>query len=372
MFLQEFELRNFRNHSACRLSPTGRHLVLYGANGAGKTNILDALSLLTPGRGLRHAAHGDAVGKSNPTGGWAVEALFSGSDGEFSLTTGVRPDQPGRRLARIDGADASLSHFGDHVAVTWLTPKHDRLFVDAASERRRFLDRLVLSLFPDHAQLASRFERLNRERIRILEMGSDDQWLRPVEAQLAAAGMGLAQNRAEWARMIAEDLQIAFEGFPGCGLEIIKPFGPLLGGDWGGMAQHDDYAVLLAERRGQDREAGRLLVGPHRADLAACYREKDMPADQCSTGEQKALLVSILLAHIRILRAAKGKMPILVLMDEIAAHFDPNRRHALAGALTGLHAQAFLTGTEARLFEDFGENALFVSVADGKVSVRSG
>jgi len=346
--------------------------VLFGANGAGKTNILDALSLLTPGRGLRHAAHGEAVGKANPTGGWAVEAWFSGQADDFSLTTGVRPDQPGRRLARIDGADASLSQFGAHVAVTWLTPKHDRLFVDAASERRRFLDRLVLSLFPDHGQHASRFERLNRERGRILEMGGDDQWLRPVEAQLAEAGMGLAQNRAEWVRMIGEGLQDAFEGFPGCALEIIKPFGPLMGDGMDGMTDRDDYAQLLAQRRGLDREAGRLLVGPHRADLAAHYREKNMPADQCSTGEQKALLVSILLAHIRILRLAKGNLPILVLMDEIAAHFDPDRRHALASALAGLQAQAFLTGTEARLFEDFGDDALFVAVADGQVSVRAG
>ncbi len=363
MALQKLTLRNFRNHAYTELLLAGRNLVLFGANGSGKTNVLDAVSLLSPGRGMRRSPYVDMLRKGHEHEGWGVEACFTGHvDEGITMVTGVRADQPSKRLARLNGSDVALNTFAEVCGLTWLTPRHDRLFLESAAERRRFLDRLVLSVFPQHGRLTNLFERHMRERVKILEMGDDEIWLTAVEEKLADAAWQLSQNRQSWVYQIARELIEPEYGFPGCDVALIQPFGPLITQ----IDSKSHYIELLKQRRNADKAAGRLLIGPHRADLAGWYREKLMPAAQCSTGEQKALLVSILIAHIKLLRSRDEYLPILVLLDEIGAHFDPSRRKALASVLLKLRAQAFLTGTEEHLFSDFGSDTLFVRLEDGK------
>lgn len=319
----------------------GRPVALFGANGAGKTNVLEAVSLLSPGRGLRRAGIEELARR--PEGvGWKVSAEVSGHEVETFAEPGAA------RVVRIDGKAATQIGLGRIAAVVWLVPAMDRLWIEAAEGRRRFLDRLVLAFLPDHAQAVLDYERTMRERNRLLRDGvTDAHWYLALERAMAEAGAAIDGNRAEvLARLTGAEAE-----FPRAELTLVT------------AEPYDDLAVALAEGRRRDMGAGRTLAGPHRADLRAVWAEKGMPADQCSTGEQKALLISLVLAHARALAAERGAPPVL-LLDEVAAHLDPERRAALYEAICGLGAQAFMTGTEAGLFGDLGARAQRFEVSD--------
>ncbi len=366
-------LAGFRNHAATRLAPgTAPFVVLTGPNGAGKTNILEAVSLLSVGRGLR----GATLAQMAPSGGTSGMAASGGTSqmaaagsGGFAVQAELAPDPglppvllrsftladaPERRQLRVNGAAAPLSALSDWCSVLWLTPAMDRLFAAPASDRRRFLDRLVLALQPDHAGHATRYEAAMRARTRLLtaDRPADPAWLDALEAQMAEHGSALAEARATTVGALGERLSGGAEGpFPQPSLALVQ----------GGA---DDLASVLRAGRAADRAAGRATAGPHRADLLVTHAEKSMPAGQASTGEQKALLIAILLAHAALVATRAGRTPLL-LLDEAAAHLDQGRRRALFDRLASLGGQARLTGTEAALFE--GLDAARYEVADGQV-----
>jgi len=368
-------LTDFRSYAHARLETGGASVYLFGANGAGKTNLLEAVSLLSPGRGLRGSSLAE-VGRRMPgetTGrAWAVAALVeSGLDEPVQLGTGVETGGQTRRLVRVDGETVPPGRLADHVRPIWLTPAQDRLFLEAASERRRFFDRLVFAGEPAHAAHANAYDKAQRERMRLLtdaaEAGApaDTVWLTALEARLAQAGALMAQARAR----TLEALQAEIDGrgdrpFPQARLSLT--------GEWEKMAIEGlDFgeielrlAQALAAARGRDGAAGRALTGPHRGDLAILHVEKDRPAAECSTGEQKALILNLVLAQAaRLSRAESAPNPI-VLLDEVAAHLDLKRRAALADEITALKLQAFLTGTDESLFDHLKGRALGVRVSE--------
>lgn len=351
-------LSHFRSHKAARLSFDGRPVAISGPNGAGKTNILEALSLLSPGRGLRRATNADLTRR--PEGlGWKVSATVKGLAGSLHEIETWAEGEGGREV-RIDGKAATQTALGRVLRILWLVPAMDRLWTEGAEGRRRFLDRLTLSFAPDHADLALAYERAMRERNRLLKDGvTDARWYGALEAQMAEAGRALTANRRAAIARLALAQEGAETAFPRADLA-------LLGAE--GETEPDDLARALADGRRRDLAAGRTLVGPHRADLAARYTAKDLPADQCSTGEQKALLISLILADARALAADLGQAPVL-LFDEVAAHLDPDRRAALYDELCALGAQAVMTGTEPGLFDSLGGRAQsFRVLAEGGVS----
>ncbi len=346
-------LSHFRSHQRTRLQFDGRPVVLFGPNGAGKTNVLEAVSLLSPGRGLRRAA-ADDIARRPQALGWKLRAEIAARAGWREVETWAEPGQS--RLVRIDGKAAAQTALGDLLAMLWLTPAMDRLWIEAPEGRRRFLDRIVLSFRPDHATHSLAYEKAMRERNRLLREGiSDSGWFGALEAQMAQAGAQVTANRRDALRALA-NYGDAGGAFPEADLTL----------DCAAPADPEDLATALAEGRRRDMAAGRSLIGPHRADLGAVWAAKGMTAAQCSTGEQKALLISILLANARALTDLQGSPPVL-LLDEVAAHLDAGRRAALYDAICGLGAQAFLTGTGAELFSDLGARAQHFSVteADG-------
>ncbi len=354
MPLTRLTLRDFRNHAATRLEGTARFTVLIGENGAGKTNVLEALSLLSPGRGLRRAQPAEMAARGGD-GSFAVGAELE--DGAVALATATTPTAPGRRTVRINGAEGPAARLGEWLSVTWLTPAMDRLFAEGAGARRRFLDRLVLAVEPGHAKQASRYETALRERNRLLEgPGEPDAlWLDGIEAGLAEAGAELARARGA----LVLGLAGALEGLPEA------PFArPALAYAAGGPVDAQALRDALRENRRRDRAAGRTLVGPHRDDLAVTLAAKQAPAADCSTGEQKAMLISIVLAHAAL---SGGERPQLLLLDEIAAHLDPLRRAALYERLAEAGAQVWMTGTELAPFDGLGADAAVWRVADGAV-----
>lgn len=360
MALDRITLAQFRNHAATRLDGTAHLNLLVGENGAGKTNVLEALSLFAPGRGLRRAALPD-MAATGSDGGFAVSALLALDDaGEgVQLGTGTQGHAPSRRLVQVNGAASSAVSLGEWLAIGWLTPAMDRLFADSASGRRRYMDRLALALDPAHARHAARFERALRERGRLLtdEAEPDPRWLDSLELQLADAGAALAQGRAQLVeRLTAELADLPDEPFARPALTY-QPGGPL---DAAALAE------ALVQGRARDRAAGRTLTGPHRDELHVVMAGKGAPAAQCSTGEQKALLIAMTLAHAGL--AAAGR-PGLLLLDEVAAHLDPLRRAALFERLRAGKAQVWLTGTELAPFADIeGEAAVWR--VDGGAAVR--
>jgi DNA replication and repair protein RecF len=342
MALDRITLGHFRNHAATRLDGTAPLNLLVGENGAGKTNVLEALSLLAPGRGLRRAALAEMAGNGGP-GGFAVSAALDCGDGSepVMLGTGTLPERPGRRIVQVNGAEAGAVSLGEWLAASWLTPAMDGLFSDSASARRRYMDRLALALDPGHARHAARYEAALRERNRLLadQAEPDPQWLDSIDAQLAEAGADLAAGRA----MLIERLSAELAAVPEA------PFArPALALAAGGPLTRDELASELANDRRRDRAAQRTLTGPHRDDLEVTMAGKAMPAANCSTGEQKAMLIAITLAHAGL--AAAGR-PGLLLLDEVAAHLDPVRREALFERLREGKAQVWLTGTERAPFE---------------------
>lgn len=346
-------LTNFRNHRDSQIAGTARFNLLVGDNGAGKTNVLEALSLLAPGRGLRRAALADMTARGGPAG-FAVSAELSG---DIRLGTGVSPERPGRRIVSINQAEVSATSLGEWLSVGWLTPAMDRLFADSAGARRRFLDRLVLALEPGHARSASRLEIALRERNRLLadDADPDPRWLDAIEAQLAEAGAAVARARERTIGQLGEALAVLPD----------QPFArPTLAYQPGGPVQQGALAAALAESRRRDRAAQRTLIGPHRDELTVTMAGKGQAAAECSTGEQKAMLIAITLAHSGLLDLDR---PRLLLLDEVAAHLDPVRREALFERLRAGPAQVWMTGTELAPFAAIHGEAAMWRVSDGVV-----
>ncbi|UIJ45285.1 DNA replication/repair protein RecF [Sphingomonas cannabina] len=356
--LSRLVLTDFRNHAAATLAPGPGFVVLTGDNGAGKTNVLEAVSLLAPGRGLRRAPLSE-MARQGGAGGFGVAATLAGG---IEIGTGTQPSAPERRIVRINGAPAAATALAEWVSVLWLTPAMDRLFVEPASERRRFLDRLTLALAPAHAHHAARYDAAMRARNRLLaeEAPADPDWLAALEAAMAEHGAAIDAARRTTVLRLNERLAEAPGGFARAGLAIE------------GEAA-DDLAAALRESRRRDAAAGRTLVGPHRQDLAVTHLDKPapsgveggQPAALCSTGEQKALLFGIVLAHAGLVAEATARPPVL-LLDEVAAHLDPGRRAALFAALAGI-GQVWMTGTEAGLFDEVPEPATRYRVVDGVI-----
>lgn len=351
MSVARLSLSDFRSYADAAIAPGPGFVILTGENGAGKTNVLEAVSLLSPGRGLRGASLSE-MARRGGAGGFAVAARLDETD----IGTGTTAEAPDRRQVRINGAPASANSLSEWLAVLWLTPAMDRLFAEAASGRRRFLDRLVLALNPGHASHAARYEAAMRARNKLLaERGPHDAaWLTALEARMAEHGAVIAEARAEAVAALAGRLAEAPEGpFARAGLAL----------EGGGAA---DLAQALALGRARDAAAGRTLAGPHRADLLVTHLGKQQPAGLCSTGEQKALLIGLVLAFAELVAERAGRRPIL-LLDEIAAHLDPLRRAALFERLAGAGGQVWMTGTEPSLFAGIGD-ATWLAVADGRIS----
>ena len=341
----------FRSHRAARLDLDGRPVAIVGPNGAGKTNILEAVSLLSPGRGLRRAAAEDLARRPEVLG-WKISASVQGLSAAHELETWAELGDA--RQVRIDGKAATQASLGRVLRILWLVPAMDRLWIEAAEGRRRFLDRMTLSFFPEHAEQSLTYEKAMRDRNRLIkDQVTDPHWYAALEAQMAEAGKAITTHRAAAIARIAAAAD-PVSAFPSADLALTGP---------DGADEPADLAVALSEGRRRDIAAGRTLIGPHRADLLARYTAKDVPADQCSTGEQKALLISLILANARALAQDLGRAPIL-LLDEVAAHLDATRRAALYDEICALGAQALMTGTEAELFADLGKRGQTLSVCD--------
>lgn len=345
-------LSHFRSHQAAQLQFDGRPVAIVGANGAGKTNILEAISLLSPGRGLRRAA-AEEIARRPEALGWKVEANLRGFGADHQIETWT--EGLAARVVRIDGKAATQAALARITRVLWLVPAMDRLWIEAAEGRRRFLDRLTLSFAPDHAEAVLAYEKAMRDRNRLLkDQVADAHWYRALEAQMVVSATQITGNR----RAALARLMLAQEAgetvFPRAEVWLTGPEGELA---------DEDLALVLAQGRRRDMAAGRTLAGPHRADMAARFAAKGVAAGLCSTGEQKALLISLILANARALAADLGKAPVL-LLDEVAAHLDPARRAALFDELCALGAQAIMTGTEAELFDSLGSRAQRLTVSD--------
>lgn len=358
MALDRITLGHFRNHASTRLDGTRRLNLLFGENGAGKTNVLEALSLLAPGRGLRRAPLAEMADAGGP-GGFSVSAALDRGDGAgpVVLGTGTRPERSTRRVVQVNGADSSAVALGEWLALGWLTPAMDGLFAAAAGERRRYMDRLAVALDPGHARHAARFEASLRERNRLLagEDEPDAVWIASVEAHIAEHGAALAAGRAA----LVERLSAALAELPE------QPFArPSLAYVPGGPLEPEALADELARQRPRDRTAQRTLTGPHRDELEVRMAGKHAPAATCSTGEQKAMLIALTLAHAEL--AAQGR-PGILLLDEVAAHLDPVRREALFDRLREGAAQVWLTGTERAPFEAILGEAAVWRVSGGEV-----
>ncbi|MDK9698059.1 MAG: DNA replication/repair protein RecF [Siculibacillus sp.] len=365
-------LTDFRNYTALSLDGDGRHVVLAGENGAGKTNVLESLSLLSPGRGLRRARL-DEMARLGGSGLWSVFVRLDGPDGEVGIGTGIEARGEEEMLARrvrIDGETArSAEDLLDHVRVSWLTPAMDGLFTGPASERRRFLDRLVLALSPGHGAHVSAFEKAMRGRNRLLEEDRLDlAWLEAIEAQMAELGVAVSLARVETVacleRLIAATRTDA--PFPHADLALEGEIEALVAAGGPAADAEDAYRARLRDGRRRDKAAGRTLDGPHRADLIVHHGPKAMPAHLSSTGEQKALLLGLVLAHARLVGETCGRAPLL-LLDEVAAHLDPRRRAELFDVVEALGSQCWMTGTDASAFAALGERAVVFEVSGGSV-----
>ena len=371
--LTRLTLTDFRSYRQESLETGGRSAFLFGPNGAGKTNLLEAISLFSPGRGLRGAGASElgrrekADAEPKP---WAVALDAEVGEQTIHLGTGVASEAGVRRVARVAGEPAQVSAFADYVRPIWLTPAHDRLFSGPAGDRRRFLDRLVLSAAPGHGTEAAAYEHALRERSRLLAEGrADPAWLDALEARAGASGARIAIARAQAVGDIAAEIDARGEGpFPAADVSLSCQWSALAaeGEDEGGIEAR--LAKALAAARARDGAAGRALTGPHRADLEVSSRESGRPAALSSTGEQKALILNLILAQAaRLSRAISAPNPIL-LLDEAAAHLDAGRRAALFDEIEALALQAFLTGADESLFETLKGRALAVRVDGSKLT----
>jgi DNA replication and repair protein RecF len=359
--VRRLALIDFRGYASLRLEVDPRPVVLTGPNGAGKTNLLEAVSFLAPGRGLRRARLGevDRVG----AGPWSMIARLDSVRGAVEVRTAhTREGERGRRSLQIDGGEVDTqAALAETLSVVWLTPAMDGLFQDGATERRRFLDRLVLSSDPAHATRLARYVHVLRQRAKLLRAGRlDPSWLGGLERQAAAAGVAIAAARRHSVRGLSAACIEPLDGFPTLDLTMAGQVEDWLA-ELPALEVEERFADALAQSRRQDADTGTTALGPHRSDLLVHERASGRLAGACSTGQQKALLVSLVLAEAR-LRAAAGERQPILLLDEVAAHLDATRRRALFEALSGLGAQAWLTGTDAATFAPLGAHAQFFAV----------
>ena len=381
--ISRLTLTDFRPYASASLEPGSGLVLLFGENGAGKTNLLEAVSMLAPGRGLRGAPLSE-MARQGGGGGWAVASALSplplaggeqlrssGGDGVWphdspspahsregegrvAIGTGTLASAPERRQVRVNGAAAPVNSLSEWLSVLWLTPAMDRLFTGSAGERRRFLDRLVLALEPGHAHHATRYDAAMRARNKLLaDERWDAAWLASLEAAMAEHGAAVGEARARTVAALEQQLAEAPED------EFARAEIAIEG--WSG----GDLAAALSANRHRDAAAGRAIEGPHRHDLAVAHRAKQMPAASSSTGEQKALLLGLVLAHADLVAQRRGEPPIL-LLDEVAAHLDPKRRAALFSRLER-RGQVWMTATEAALFDGIGDAASRFHVTPGQV-----
>ena len=374
--IQRLTLTHFRNYRAASLQTRGDVVVLVGPNGAGKTNCIEAISFLSPGRGLRRATLED-VADNQGDGSWAVSAEVEGALGLATLGTGI--DAPGAdtpatsRRCRIDREPVnSATAFGDHLRMVWLTPAMDGLFLGAASERRRFFDRLVLAIDSEHSSRVSALDRSLRSRNRLLEVRNyDDHWCDAIERETAELAVAVAAMRGQTVTRLAAMLRERGEdsAFPSARIMLDGWMENALTSE-PATAVEDRYRQILRDGRARDAAAGRTLDGPHLTDLQVIYAPKNMPARDASTGEQKALLIGLVLAHANLVAEMTGITPLL-LLDEVVAHLDPSRRAALFDELAKLGAQVWMTGADPADFTDIGATGEIFEVDAGRIARRA-
>jgi len=367
--VRRLKLSDFRNYTELTLPLGPGHVVLTGENGSGKTNLIEAVSFLSPGRGLRRASYDD-VARTSGRDGFAIHAsLDCMIYGDAEIGTGTAGGGEGGRKVRINSNAASGDELLDYASILWVVPSMDGLFTGGASDRRRFLDRMVLAIDTSHGKRVLDYEKAMRSRNRLLSEGnSDNQWLDAIESQMAELGIAIAAARSEAMRLIAAMIErLPAEGpFPKADCFLEGTLEQRIGLE-AALDLEEDFRRTMRDGRARDRAAGRTLEGPHRTDLIVQHRPKSMPAALCSTGEQKALLIGLILAHARLTGELSGMAPIL-LLDEIAAHLDTGRRAALFGILDDLGGQAFMTGTDRSLFEALEGDAQFFNVAAGELT----
>ena len=362
LWISELTLSHFRSHKACKLALDGRPVALFGPNGAGKTNILEALSLLSPGRGIRRAG-GDDLSRHPERLGWKVTGLLHTPSHMHELETWAEPGA-GRQV-KIDTKAAPQAALGRVARMIWLVPSMDRLWIEGAEGRRRFLDRMTMSFEPSHGEAVLVYEKAMRERNRLLkDMVRDAHWYTAIERQMSESADKIRANRAAAIGRLRTAQAGAETAFPAAELTITSELEI--------PETVDDLAAAFADNRGADLRAGRTLMGPHRIDLLGTYSAKGVPAAQCSTGEQKALLISLILSNSRALTEDVGAPPI-VLLDEVAAHLDQDRRAALYDEISALKAQAFMTGTGPESFDEIADRAQLFEVTEegGASTVRA-
>lgn len=350
----DLTISHLRSHKRTALQLDGRPIAIFGPNGAGKTNILEAVSLLSPGRGLRRSTAEELIRRPEALG-WKISAVVRNGARLHEVETDAQPEST--RTVRIDGKTSPQIALGNIVRAVWLIPAMDRLWIEGADGRRRFLDRIALSFEPSHAQDVLAYEKAMRERNRLLkDMVRDAHWYVALEKQMAETGCRVTANRTAAVQRLAEAQASAETAFPAASLQLIHPDAPL-------PDEPETLINALEASRPTDLRAGRTLIGPHRIDVEATYAEKGVPAAQCSTGEQKALLISLVLTNARALAEDTGAPP-LILLDEVAAHLDANRRAALYDEICALKAQAWMTGTGTELFEELANRAQFIEVTE--------
>lgn len=353
--LTELTVSHFRSHKLARLSLDGRPVAIHGPNGAGKTNILEAVSLFSPGRGMRRATAAEMTRRPEALG-WKLSGVLHAQGRQFEIETWS--DRGAARQVRIDGKAASQIDLGKLARVVWLIPSMDRLWIEGAEGRRRFLDRIALSFDPSHAEASLTYEKAMRERNRMLkEQVRDAHWYGALESQMAVSGNRIHLARQNALQHLRDAQDRAETAFPSADLELVQSEGVM-------PDTVEDLQDALIESRFRDLAAGRTLVGPHRSDLHGVFAAKGIPASDCSTGEQKALLVSLILSNARALAGKVGAPPIL-LLDEVAAHLDAYRRAALYEEICALGAQAWMTGTGPELFAELGDRAQTLVVTEG-------
>lgn len=369
-FVRTLSLHNVRCYEAARLDDIQPGLVvLTGPNGAGKTNVLESVSLLTAGRGLRSAAN-DEIQNRHGSAPWAISADVETGGAEVQIGTGLDAAS-GKRAVRINGVPAkSQAALSDYLSCVWLTPQMDRLFLDSSSGRRRFFDKLVFTFDPAHAGRVTRYENAMAQRSKLLKEGyADPVWLKGLESQMAETGIAIAAARIDFVARLQKACDSAHAReetfFPKAKLHLSGTVEELLAKS-PAVEVEEMFAYQLEQSRPRDTETGGAATGPHKGDLVVHYAAKDMPADQCSTGEQKALLIGIILAHARLMTAERGAPPIL-LLDEVAAHLDENRRAALFDLLLDLGGQVWMTGTDESLFSAAKKRAQFWAVHNAQI-----
>lgn len=374
--LRQLRLTCFRSYKSAQVDLDGRSAVLTGPNGAGKTNLLEAISLLGPGRGLRSARLQDLSHRAyeedklqDLAAPWVVSATLHHGGDELRIGTGLEFAQGGtsRRIVRINGETVSgPSSLGDYLSFVWLTPVMDRLFLEGASQRRRFVDRLVLSFDAAHSSRVNSFDKVMRERQKLLEMDSwDETWIASLETTMAEQAIAICAARLDYVEYLQAEIdsgEVSTDLFPRGDLTLQGELEDLLRSGKSALDVEDIYQAALKDNRHRDAAAGRAIMGPHRSDLQVTHKAKAMPAKHCSTGEQKAILVGLVLANARLKGHRRDHRGCILLLDEIAAHLDPARRQALFDEISAMGVQAFMTGTDQELFAGLGGRAQFLNL----------